>query len=226
MSLCINDDLIWVAIPRCASYSIQTGLLNSDLNIKLYSEYERDFNLLDANNMHAHFKVNVLKNEFGNKETFCIKRDWFERWLSSFELVIDYIHKVGYRTTVPIEDIDNNYIYKVINREFVDLLYGNTIKVFDKLSNDTFDTEKYNDGMFRIMLSQNYWKLNKPCTYEFDIKEINKLMIFINNRYNANITIPKLNSVPKKMKNIVIDDKLKNWIWDLFEKKYTINGVI
>lgn len=226
MSLCINNDLIWVAIPRCASYSIQTALLNSDLNIKLYSEYERDFNLLDANDMHAHFKVNVLKNEFGNKETFCIKRDWFERWLSAFELVIDYIHRVGYKTNVPIEDIDNDYIYKVINREFVDLLYGNTIKVFDKLSNDTFDTEKYNDGMFRIMLSQNYWKLNKSCTYEFDIKEIDKLMIFINNRYNTNITIPKLNSVPKKMKNIVIDDKLKNWIWDLFEKKYTINSVI
>lgn len=226
MSLCINNDLIWVAIPRCASYSVQTALINSDLSIKLYSEYEKDFDAMNEVDMHAHFKVNTLKAEFGNKETICMKRDWFERWLSGLELIFDYMGRMGHKPIVPLDEIDNNFIYKTIDKEFVDLLYGNTIKVFSKLSNDVLDTTSYNDGLFRILLSQNYWKLNKPCTYEFDIKEIDRFEDFINRRYNTKINVQKLNSIPKKLNNLVINNELKNWIWDLFEKKYTINGLI
>ena len=40
MSLLINNDLIWVSIPKCASISIETALLNSNLNITKFSEYE------------------------------------------------------------------------------------------------------------------------------------------------------------------------------------------
>lgn len=226
MSLCINNDLIWVAIPRCASYSVQTALLNSDLDIKLYSEYARDFDKLHDVDMHAHFKVNILKNEFGNKETICVTRDWMDRWVSGLEHIFNYINKLGYTTIIPIEEIDNNFIYKTINAEFVNLLYNDTIRVFGKLSNDEFDMKFYNDGMFRIILSQNYWKLNKPCTYEFNIKDLNKMEDFIKLRYGQDISIPQLNSVPKKLKKIIIDDELKNWVWNLFEKKYTINGLI
>lgn len=226
MSICINNDLIWVAIPRCAIYSVQTALLNSDLNIKLYSEYERDFKTLHDSDMHAHFKVNTLKNEFGDKETICVKRNWIERWVSGFEHIFNYLHKLGYSTKISPQDIDNNYIYNTVNNEFVNLLYGDTIKIFEILSNDKFDMEFYNDGMFRIILSQNFWKLNKPCTYEFDINELDKMQEFLKKRYNTDVTIPKLNSTPKVMNKIVINDDLKNWIWDLFERRYTVNNLI
>jgi hypothetical protein len=36
MSLCINHDLIWVSVPRCASKSIELSLLKSDLKINHY----------------------------------------------------------------------------------------------------------------------------------------------------------------------------------------------
>ena len=32
--LLINNELIWIAIPRCASVSIENSLYNSSLNIK------------------------------------------------------------------------------------------------------------------------------------------------------------------------------------------------
>ena len=38
MSLCINNDLIWVSVPRCASVSIEKTLASSELEINFYKK--------------------------------------------------------------------------------------------------------------------------------------------------------------------------------------------
>jgi hypothetical protein len=74
-----------------------------------------------------------------------------------------------------------------------------------------------------VLVSQNYWKSNKPCTYQFNINELDKFKMFIKDRYDVDIIIPKLNTTidSKFNKNkIILDDKLRNWIWDNFEKPF------
>ena len=44
-----------------------------------------------------------------------------------------------------------------------------------------------------IFKSQNYYKINNKCTYEFDIKDLNSLEKFIKKEFNVDIKIDKTN---------------------------------
>ena len=59
------------------------------------------------------------------------------------------------------------------------------------------------------------------------INELDKFKIFIKDRYGVDITIAKLNTTIDSTfnkNNIVLDDKLRNWIWDNFEKRFEKNN--
>ena len=89
MSILINNNLIWVSIPRCASLSIEKTLMNiKELKTKHFLDYN---NLILQNKIdekipfHYHIPLDLLYRRFGKKESICITRNWFERWMSSFE---------------------------------------------------------------------------------------------------------------------------------------------
>jgi hypothetical protein len=69
-------------------------------------------------------------------------------------------------------------------------------------------------------MSQNQWKLNKKCDYEFDISEMDKFSDFIYNRFGERLDIQRLNESKKIPNKIIVDDTLKQWIWDKFEKPF------
>ena len=66
MSHLINNELIWISNPKCASFSIETALRNSKLKLEMY----------DSNDMskHYHTPLNECLSIWGNKETICIIR--------------------------------------------------------------------------------------------------------------------------------------------------------
>ena len=106
MALLINNDLIWISVPRCASTTIEYDLLNSELEIKKASL------LLENEDKHFHIRKSHLYNEFGIKETICITRNWFDRWMSALQYFFDgtqYNHNL--ETIIEYKDIDNNFIY-------------------------------------------------------------------------------------------------------------------
>ena len=70
------------------------------------------------------------------------------------------------------------------------------------------------------LFSQNYWKDNNKCDYEFDINEINKFVDFIEEKFGEKLIIDKLNSNSKTKSKLVLNDELKSFVWDKFEKKY------
>jgi hypothetical protein len=57
-------------------------------------------------------------------------------------------------------------------------------------------------------------------TYEFDIKELHKFEEFIQKRYGVSFKLKHLNSTPKVKNKIVINDELKNHLWNVFEKPF------
>ena len=108
MSHLINNELIWISNPRCASNSIETALRNSKLKLETY----------DPNDMlsHYHVPLNHCLETWGKKESICITRDWLSKWLSSLNYIWDTIE--FYSNHTPIckwEDIDNEFIYKTFN---------------------------------------------------------------------------------------------------------------
>ena len=80
---------------------------------------------------------------------------------------------------------------------------------------------KFNfSGLIPILISEKYWKSNQKCTYEFDITEIDKFINFIENRFGEKLIIKKENASSKKPNKLIIDDKLKDFVWKNFESIY------
>ena len=224
MGLLINNDLIWISIPKCASSSISDALLNSNLKIEKHWRHHA------SPNKHLHIKLDELYEYFGKKETICIIRDPLERWISSLKTIWLSIVNRGYTPIINWEDIDNNFLYKTFDKRFINNLYN-----YDTIEKCYFIIIKDYIGppenapkwilIINLMNPQKFWKNNEKCTYEFSINELYKVEEFFYKKYKENINISKINPNYKfrnydtnKKNKIIIDDELRNWYWELFEK--------
>jgi hypothetical protein len=229
MGLLINDELIWLSIPRCASVSIEIALLNSNLNVKKLKIDEK------YAHVHMHFKKSELFEEFGIHKTVCIKRNWFERWISGLQQLFYRLDSTKtYNPIIKWEDIDNNFIYNTFDTDFSNALYAQDTENWDRallrlIKESTLLERDYDSngniipsviGNLSVLLSQNHIKDNKPADYEFDISEIDKFSNFIYDRFGETIEIKKINKSKPIPNKIVIDDKLKQWVWDKFENRF------
>lgn len=226
MGLLINNDLIWISIPKCASSSIADALLNSNLKIKKHSQHHK------LPNQHLHIKLDELYEDFGKKETICITRDPLERWISSLKTVWFGIMFRGYTPIINWEDINNAFLYKTFDKKFINNLHSyHTMKK----CNFTIVKDYKNAPYFfaHLMISQQHWKTNEKCTYEFSINELYKVEEFFYKKYKENINIPNIdpnykfcNGDINKKNKITINDELRNWYWELFEKPFEKNNII
>lgn len=71
--LLINNKLIWISIPRCASVSIENSLYNSSLNIKkIISERHLIEEFNNKIKYHSHSRKRDCIHQFGYKDTICV----------------------------------------------------------------------------------------------------------------------------------------------------------
>lgn len=228
MSILIDNNLIWVSIPRCASLSIEKTIMNiNELNSIHYLDYN---NLIihDVLHSHGHFMLNSLYQVFGRKETICITRDWFDRWLSSLEQIFKIIKMDNLTPIIDWIDVDNNFIYDTFDSKFSNDIYSgdSSLECYYKLIKKDNNISNNLNGVINILRSQNFWKNNEKCTYEFDIHEIYKFENFMSNRYNVDFRLPTINASSGIKSKIVIDDKLKNHVWNIFESIFVRKNLI
>jgi hypothetical protein len=178
---------------------------------------------------HEHYSKNILELRFGKKDTFCVTRNWFERWLSALRFFWLSVERNGMTPIIKYEDIDNEFIYEIFNKKFSDTLnfaengwvLCTEFLIKENAKNLVSDRIK---RLSHLFLSQNYWKNNEKCTYEFNIKKLDELENFIFDRFGVKIEITENNVTLKKIKNkIVIDENFKNHIWNMFEKPFSKN---
>ena len=223
MSLLINDDLIWISVPKCASISIEKSLLNSDLNIKYYYGYRY---LHHIESQHTHYPKFKLFDYFGIKETICVNRDWIDRWISALEYLWSIFNFLKINPLIEWEEIDNEFIINTFNSEFGKVLthtsnWDNILLKLLKNSENIIDGNINNTSKYLgVFMSQKHWKENQPCTYEFNIKELYKFEEFIQKRYRISFNLEHLNSTLKIKNKIKINDELKNHLWNVFEKPF------
>lgn len=225
MSHLINNELIWISIPKCASVSIETALRNSKLKLEMYDP--------NTVSLHYHTSINECHTAWGNKETICITRDWMSKWLSSLNFIWDKIEfQTEYTAIRKWEDVDNEFLYKTIDTDFVNNLHLlDTDDVgfkncFLKLVKEKHDPLKKIPGIMVTLISQKYFLSNKKCTYEFDIKEIDKFVDFIEKRFGEKLILQQSNQSTKRKNKIIINDELKQWVWDNFEKRFEKRNVL
>jgi len=247
MSILINNELIWISIPKCASFSIESSLILSKLDIKRFGkELNPDYLKIIINDTyfenphHMHITMNQSYDEWGKKETICITRNWFSKWISALNYIWDKfeIEEPNIKLVCKWKELDNKTLYNIIDKNFINALhslnltedsYGNngldnlkkcmTHFLYDK--DDIDKITKFNfSGLMSILISEKYWKSNQKCTYEFDITEIDKFVNFIENRFGEKLIIKKENASSKKPNKLIIDDELKDFVWKNFESIY------
>ena len=216
MSILIKNELIWVSIPKCASMSVEDAILNSNLEIKRHSY------AIKSEPLHTHIGVNKLKEEFGNKETVCIKRDWFEKWLSALQFCFEtIIVRDGNIPIIEWKDIDNQFVYNTFTNDFVNLLYSEEKNSLNEAYSKLIKNKQVNEeNRLSALFSQNYWKEDNKCDYEFDIRDMDKFISFIEEKFGDRLIINKLNENPKTKSKLIINDELKSFVWERFEKRF------
>jgi hypothetical protein len=222
MGYLINDNLIWIMNPKCASNSIESALLNSNLKLRRFNEHFKK-------DRHIHASLNQCLNVFGKKESVCINRNWFEKWLSALNFIWDNIE--AHKEFTPIckwKDINNEVIYNIFDNEFINILYSleedSTKKCFLKLlkSDTTYNIDVHERifGIVGTLIPDTYWKSNQKCTHEFDIRELDKFVKFIEDKFGEKLIIEKKNTSTKRLNNIIVNDELKSFVWEKFEKRF------
>jgi hypothetical protein len=234
MSYLINDELIWICTPKCASVSIEMALKNSNLKIEPFVDSEE----------HSHISIIESFNKFGKKETICITRNWFSKWLSALNQIWKQseLIPIEYRPTVKWKDVDNNFIYETFDDEFINDLHNineeNIINCYGKLMKKDLSSFLLDDkeifeirnmhgmGVVLTLISNRFWSAGKKCTYEFDINEIDKFTNFIEDRFGERLIIDTYNKSSGIPSKIIINDELKQWVWDKFEKRFEKRNVL
>jgi len=195
MSLIINNDLIWISVPKCASLSIEKALIDSELDIKLHPEYRYIYEKMKR---HGALRKDVMFTEFGIHPTVCITRNWVDKWMSGLEFIWISILSSNLTPIINWNEIDNKFIYKTFDIHFSKHLHQSEFKapieIFKRLiTNPIVEIEPVASNVLVTLLSQNYWKDNN---------------------------IPHLNTTPKIKNKIEINDELKNYLWNVFEKPF------
>ena len=229
MSYLINDELIWIMTPKCASYSVENALKKSNLKIENYNPPSTIFNV----GHHNHYTLEASITRFGKKETICITRDWFSKWLSALDYIFTQIEfGTNYEPIIKWEDVDNDFIYRFFDDKFINdlhtILDENINNCFIKLLKPNYLLSNINtDNDFidkknsvSMLISNKYWLSNQKCTYEFDIKELDKFVDFIYKKYGEKLIINFDNVSSHRTNKIIKNDELKNWVWDKFEKPF------
>lgn len=80
---------------------------------------------------------------------------------------------------------------------------------------------------FKMLDSQEIYKSGYTPKYIFNIHELDKLENFLYDRYGKKIKIQKVNAAEKSeiKTNIINDTKLRNWVWNKFEKHHFIKKI-
>jgi len=226
MSYLINDELIWIITPKCASYSIENALKKSKLKIESYlpPSYLKT-------EKHVHVSVNESFERFGKKETVFINRNWVSKWISALGFVWQMIDEKfkNYDPIIKWEDVDNDFIYKTFDTDFINylntsIMQGDSYRKLLKNNNSSPTTSDLEDaemqGMMSTFISNKYYTSNQKCTYEFDISELDKFVELIENKFGEKLVIHHQNKSTLGPNKMIIDEKFKQWIWDNFEKRY------
>jgi hypothetical protein len=178
-------------------------------------------------------------------EIIFVKRDYCKRFISAFNYLFNFWIPTIYPGIVPsLKFVDNDFIYRIFTRENLKhiLYYDETSqdpemhmhptllnqKIMDLLNSFTkekveINKNDYSYGVFYKMLdSQEFWKSGYTPKHIFDIGELDRLENFLLERYGKRIEIGRRNTKDHMLirTNIVEDTKLRNWVWDNFEKNY------
>ena len=152
-----------------------------------------------------------------------IDNDWLYETFTKdvIEKIILQSAEVNHGHYSKVESYEN-VVHKLVVSSLNKLVKNKKRIKIPKPNEMRFPNNKYIN--FTMLDSQESYKSGYTPKYIFDIYELDKLENFIEEKFEKEITIRKENSLDKKIikTNFINDTKLRDWVWNNFEKQYFI----
>ena len=246
----LEKNLILLNIPRCASYTTEHAIVKSDLSYQYIisndlnitkdlhatvtignstpTSKEDFYDTLSTRVLipHLHPRLNDMYKNFGVHESVGITRDYFDKFLSALRYFYDFAITSNIPLIRTAEEVTAEFLIEAFNIEFFNISENReedtSLAVRRLIEPEAIEfATPFNFPV--VFNSTKWWTSGQKLTYEFDIKEIDKFKDFIENRYSKEITIVDKNrDTHVDFPNLVIDNKLRDHIWNTVEKKYYV----
>lgn len=241
----VDNKFYYISLPRCASTSFMVSCIKSNLSIKhfdklydsqlKYINKEIDSQLLGNILTHAHESCSDLVGKFGTDyEIISVKRDRYERFISTWEHIIHELEKLKEYNTVDIfKSFNENDFFKYKSEDLYktniisyskNFLKNNNIKLSNKV-NETYLVNM----LYTIISPISVWHNHNPNIIWFDFKKLYELEEWVSNKLNKPFKLEKINSSKHIECNLKLTDgfiKKYNEIYDIYDFKKEIKTLM
>jgi hypothetical protein len=207
----IDNKFFYIPLPRCASTSFFATCVKENIKIETVRDWLsvdtqiKKFNI-DINNLnydtfpqqfrHAHEPLNLMIEKFGNHETISVKRNKYDRFISTWNHILHEMHLH-----------EHPYIFrKCLSLKLDDILFYKSENIVDSSSTQNTINEfisrnslekigEYGINMIMILLkpASDYHHHNKDIIW-FDFEKLWELENWVSNKLNRNFKLLKINS--------------------------------
>jgi hypothetical protein len=231
----INNDFVYLPIPKNASTSIMYSLLqwrikfdsgNEEINKQMIEEISK------TEFTHYHTTYDYLINKFPNKKAVGIRRPSVDRFFSSLKYMIQECRRNNVELKYNFEKLKESEVIEIFTKIFYDLPYSkdrpivfeNELKQYNNQINNiikeniTTDYSNFDYNLVNNFHSQYYWGLNK-CDTIIDMSELHKFTDMIKN-IKPNFNLIKMNDTDDMKLNIERSDKIIEFVDKVIDYKW------
>ena len=204
----INDKLVFIPIPKNASWSMEDTCVEYGLDLKYSSKIWENYVKLDDTKIekHLHSTINDLLERFGtNFNYICIIRDSTDRFISAWRYFIEAMtNSINDTLGEKIKNVGNEFVMNFIKENHMEFCNAYSslesrqsllIKLVDKLgiskeyNIDKGFVDRYCVHIFSFV-SQYQWITNDKVTVkQFDFNNLKELEDFISKKLNMNFKL-------------------------------------
>jgi hypothetical protein len=242
----VEESFIFLAIPRCASVSVETSFIQQGFKLKYHpnilSERRSDLGLVPV--YHGHQSISYLKKNIALPtnfndpskitETVSIYREPVERFLSAWKYVLQSIKMV--------DDSSYGILKNMGNEEFVQRFSPIITSPFDLVKSSTFDkllgpilgyepitNSKFNNSrqvFSSVLTSPARWHENDVTIRFFHINNLVEFENYVQQKTGKEFKILKINDTADIETNMVVDDILKEFYFKKIEPTQKIDKTL
>lgn len=241
----VDNKFYYISLPRCGSVSFVHACVESNLNIKYFSQESNDDLNIVYDKMskgeeipiilfrHSHEEINLLQEKYGyNLKIIAVKRDRHERFISHWKQVVKMCAQIGdFHSEKKLKDLgEDDILFYNLNDFGVNFDNANSIcHEFIKKHNLSY-TNEYLYKFLRILYipMSHYHRFYKDIIW-FDFKDLSKMEEWVSKETNTNFKLNKKNTSTQIETKLNLNDNFirkYNQIYDDYDKPKSVKTFI
>ena len=229
----VEDSFIFLPIPRCATVSFESSLLEQGFKVKYYGNdlVNRRIDKGQFPIFHSHHTITDLRklkpevNQLREIECVSIYREPVDRFISAWKYVLKNIKDVDENSYVTLKDIDNESFIKRMDSIISTPFDLSKYSTFDKflgpfIGYDITNDPKFNNSrrVFEAVLTPpSRWHENDVTIRYFDIKHLESLEKYVKEMTNKDFKMNRVNDTHDIETSLVLNDDLKDFYFRKIE---------